>query len=939
MKRSTHISISKRALSAFAILAAFAVLFTFAGGAVLAGTGSTVKNGDFSKLGSDKMPENWKFFSYSNDMSKSYAGVITDPERGSVVKVINKEEDDAHLNQTVSVKANTVYRFSVYVKTENVEGGAGANIGLEDIICCSSPVVGTNDWRQIELVGKTGSKQKSLSISCRLGNFGAVSKGVAYFSDFDMEELKNFTGDVQSFESPSQNGGNNGSQTDNTPVDQKEYKARMKTATFTVCMFVLVPLAVAFIIWNERTSEKRRGIEPLKTPAQLAPSFFKVDDSIPGKTDTKLRYTKLDWIFVIALTAIYAVLAVTNLGSTNTPKNDWRAKAGTKTTIVFDEPVVIDQIWQYGGITGGSGNKGTATYTLTTPDGDTANGDQRFGIMYRWAKIEVSSGIRTKETTSLELNVTGGEVWLYELAFIDKNGNPIPAHVQNEADSALVDEIGSVPEYPNYMVGMYFDELYHARTGYENLNNMKIYEISHPPLGKLFISLGIAIFGMDPFGWRIMGAIFGILMVPIMYAFGKRLFKRPWLALLTAALMTFDFMHFSQTRIATIDSYGVFFNLLMTYYMYKFIKMDIGDDLKSTLIPLGLSGLFFGLGCSSKWICMYTGAALAVMFFAKMIMLYIKSRKILQKVDAAKAKGEDHAEDLENEPAVKNARKYPARLLKTLVFCIVTFIIIPASIYFASYFTYYKAEWKPNAENAKIANMRMNGIIGENETPEGDVLTFGEKVKAYFDGVIGNQKYMFNYHSQLTTRHAYESSWYEWPLSNRPMWFYSGYNHPDSTMYGTISSFGNPAVWWVCFAGTLFLLFLTLRGRFKLNTEIFFMLCCLASSMLPWMLISRSVYIYHYFATVPTIIFMTVYVVKHYEDKFYYVPKENGVTLSKAAKAVPVYKFAWIAVVVILFAVFYPVISGIPVKKTYVEALQWLPTWTFSGAWPSIWPK
>lgn len=66
------------------------------------------------------------------------------------------------------------------------------------------------------------------------------------------------------------------------------------------------------------------------------------------------------------------------------------------------------------------------------------------------------------------------------------------------------------------------------------------------------------------------------------------------------------------------------------------------------------------------------------------------------------------------------------------------------------------------------------GQLEYNEEPEGEVLTFSEKVKTYVDGVIDNQKYMFSYHSGLNSTHPYQSAWYEWPLGNRPVWFYSG---------------------------------------------------------------------------------------------------------------------------------------------------------------------
>ena len=52
-----------------------------------------------------------------------------------------------------------------------------------------------------------------------------------------------------------------------------------------------------------------------------------------------------------------------------------------------------------------------------------------------------------------------------------------------------------------------------------------------------------------------MGALVGIAMLPVLYAFGKRLFHKTEYAFLCTALFAFDFMHFTQTRIATIDVY------------------------------------------------------------------------------------------------------------------------------------------------------------------------------------------------------------------------------------------------------------------------------------------------------------------------------------------------------------------------------------------------
>ena len=54
---------------------------------------------------------------------------------------------------------------------------------------------------------------------------------------------------------------------------------------------------------------------------------------------------------------------------------------------------------------------------------------------------------------------------------------------------------------------------------------MSTYEWTHPPLGKVLMMVGIQLFGMTPFGWRFMGALMGVLMLPVMYLMAKQLTK------------------------------------------------------------------------------------------------------------------------------------------------------------------------------------------------------------------------------------------------------------------------------------------------------------------------------------------------------------------------------------------------------------------------------
>ena len=76
----------------------------------------------------------------------------------------------------------------------------------------------------------------------------------------------------------------------------------------------------------------------------------------------------------------------------------------------------------------------------------------------------------------------------------------------------IIDEQEKIAPYYSYQNSSYFDEIYHARTAYEHIQNIYPYEVSHPPLGKVLMGVGIRIFGMVPFGWRFMGTLAGELL-------------------------------------------------------------------------------------------------------------------------------------------------------------------------------------------------------------------------------------------------------------------------------------------------------------------------------------------------------------------------------------------------------------------------------------------
>ena len=426
---------------------------------------------------------------------------------------------------------------------------------------------------------------------------------------------------------------------------------------------------------------------------------------------------------------------------------------------------------------------------------------QHYADLYKWLKITPDNPQYVRY-----LRLTGradkdGLLELGELAlYSNLEGNPNSLISVGElgtqaGDTPLFDEQEMVPDKPSWYNSTYFDEIYHARTAQEHIRGVFPYEISHPPLGKLFLSLGIRAFGMTPFGWRFMGTLFGVGMVPLLYVFLKNLFGKTVVALCGAALFAFDFMHLTQTRIATIDTYAVFFILLMYYFLYRYLTLPAGPPFRKGAVWLFLSGLFWGIGAASKWTVIYGGVGLALIYFIGLIF---------------------HLRDW---PKDQKKALMPW-LWKTLAFSVLCFVLIPAVIYLLSYLPYVQAK--------------------------GDV-----SLSSLWREMWDNQKYMFTYHQGVHDSHPYSSRWYQWLVDARPILYYL-----DSTSVPgcktAFAAFSNPVL---CWGGLLAILSLAVHLFRNRCGKALLILIGYFSQLAPWFAIGRITFAYHYF---PSILFLAL---------------------------------------------------------------------------------
>lgn len=585
----------------------------------------------------------------------------------------------------------------------------------------------------------------------------------------------------------------------------------------------------------------------------------------------QIHLSRFDYIVMLVVCVVYTVVALFNLGDMQAPETYWKSEnSGEGILAEFDGQTIVGSVNWFTGVYE-EHNVELDVTKLVDGEEQTTSSTISLGSVFAWHKQEIG-----EQVSAIEIRNQGGSLMLNELVFTDENGaviTPVRLSAVNGSVGIenLVDEQQMLPDAFSYKNSTYFDEIYHARTAYEYLHGLWPYENTHPPLGKLLISIGIMIFGMNPFGWRIVGTLFGTMMLAAIYLFARRMFKDRRVALTAILLFALDFMHFTQTRIATIDVYITFFIILMYYFMYRYYTMSFYDTpFIKTLIPLGLSGLCMGLGIASKWTGVYAAVGLAVIFFISLGRRYYEYRYVLHNKNATQ----------QEKAAVAPFRKYT---VYTLLSCVVFFIVIPAGIYLLSYLPYLNAP----------------GMQG-------------------FASIMENQFSMFSYHSSLTETHPFSSAWYEWPVIARPIWYYSGDMSAEIRM--SIAALGNPFIWWLGIVAAVYTLW---RAVTKRDRNALFLLIGYLAQYLPWVGVTRVVFIYHYFTCVPFIILMLCYAIRDW------LAACPGQSLSLRRNARWTGVCIYVLICALAFVSFYPVLSGFPVPGSYLDSLKWFGTWTF----------
>lgn len=356
-----------------------------------------------------------------------------------------------------------------------------------------------------------------------------------------------------------------------------------------------------------------------------------------------------------------------------------------------------------------------------------------------------------------------------------------------------------------------FDEFYYAKFANNYLTNTQFFN-SHPPLSQYLIAIGIWIgdrlpIGQDTtntltgslhstFSYRWMNALFGSFITPIVAALAYQLSQRMSYAFLAALFISLDGLFLVDSRYALNNIYLVFFGLLG-----QLLVVMASKNTQDRRLLLVVAGISFGASAACKWNGLWFLLGIYALLVIAKLWQIIKSDR--------------------QSSIITNSilDRFATIGIIEIVICLV---VTPIAI--------YSLLWIPH--------------LIQNPTPN----------------FIDVQLRILNYHEKVGNGvkiHPYCADWYTWLLMMRPLAYYFKQYKPD--YYYDVHAMGNPLLWWFALGAIFRSIWLIIKGFTlkpirelnidRLNVPIF-MVVNYAANLLPWVKVTRCLYIYHYMGAV-----------------------------------------------------------------------------------------
>ena len=363
--------------------------------------------------------------------------------------------------------------------------------------------------------------------------------------------------------------------------------------------------------------------------------------------------------------------------------------------------------------------------------------------------------------------------------------------------------LGSIP-------GQTFDEVFYPVFALNYILGQTFFSV-HPPVGTYLISLsiyiyhllpwvdpalssGINISDLNPVSYRWLNAIAGTTLIYVAYKLCIELFDKKHLALLAALFFALDGSLLVDSRFGLINVYLSLFGFLSVLFLLQHFKG------KANMPFLLIGSLLLGLTFSIKWNGL--GFWLMSVLFVVFILFLNKQR-----------------EKEQNQAPLNQEQKFKTNFL--------TILFLP----FAGYLIFW------------IPDLLFNGT-----------------------DIVDKHFQMASYHTDNVEQklHPYSSSWFTWPIMLRPIAYYFSSQEvvnaagDSMNIFNAVHLFPNPAL--TLFSSiAIFIMSLNWLNSFSrfVSSKVYdsdfvaitFILFGYYANFLPWALVSRSAFIYHYQAS------------------------------------------------------------------------------------------
>ncbi|MER7796801.1 phospholipid carrier-dependent glycosyltransferase [Microbacterium sp. NPDC096154] len=424
--------------------------------------------------------------------------------------------------------------------------------------------------------------------------------------------------------------------------------------------------------------------------------------------------------------------------------------------------------------------------------------------------------------------------------------------------------------------------------------------VVHPPLGKWLIAIGMALFGADSgFGWRFSAALFGTLLVPLVYAIARRLSGSTAVGAVAGGLLAIDGLAIALSRVSLLDGFLAFFITLAFWFLLldrdrTSARFDRGD---------GYAGPVFW---NRPWI-VAAGASLGAATAVKWSGLYVLAGVGIALVVA----------DALARRRAGVREWYAAALVRQGPVTFLQLVPIAAVVYAISW-----TGW-----------LVTTGGYDRGSDPNPLIALWN-----YHSS-------MYGFHVGLTSSHPYASPAWQWPLLLRPTAMWLGRPEAGEASCGwsddciaVIGSHPNPVTWYGAWAAVILIAVLLVRRRAGTYGFGFaFVLTGIAVTYLPWLLYpSRTIFQFYTVAMLPFLVIGLAlalgWLARPRDPVIVRDPSPSEVAYATRAAATETRAWRLVAAVFLVLAVlaavfFLPLSTGFLEPYDLWRLHNWLPGW------------